>query len=87
MSSYQEILSSGIFTVNEVRKMAGLNALTAQDIPTHTHSIGIGSGALNHTQGAERYLHISKIVCSYCSRPNSREHDLCQSCGAPLSAT
>jgi hypothetical protein len=76
----QVIINSGLLTVNEIRRMEGLPEIENK---WHEAMAGIGnSGRVSILES--RSL---KIVCLYCSRPNSREHDLCQSCGAPLSAT
>lgn len=74
------MIKSSFLTVNEVRQMEGLPAITDK---WHEAMAGIGnSGRVGVFE-----IQSLKIVCAYCSRPNAREHDLCQSCGAPLSAT
>ena len=74
------IIKSSFLTVNEIREREGLPAIKDK---WHEAMTGIG----NSWHVAILENHSLKIVCSYCSRPNAREHDLCQSCGAPLSAT
>ena len=75
-----EMVRKGYLTINDARIMHGLPEIENK---WHEAMAGIGNSGRVSILECQN----TKIVCSYCSRPNSRERDLCQSCGAPLSAT
>ena len=75
-----EMVRKGYLTINDARRMHGLPEIENKWRETM-------AGISNSGRVSILEVRSLKIVCAYCSRPNAREHDLCQSCGAPLSAT
>ena len=84
MDKYIQAIQSGLMTINEARALEDLPLIVGANAFTNSiYQMNKKLSALKLTD--EIGLEISgRITCSYCSRPNHHDNDLCESCGAPL---